>query len=65
VVVVDAVPEAAARAVTFNGLHSIALGSTAQVVSVSFRSERDARAFAEALNEQPLWVGRSRIACAD
>lgn len=44
---------------------TISLGSTAQIVSVSFRSERDARAFAAALNEQPLWVGRSRIACAD
>jgi hypothetical protein len=44
---------------------TISLGASAQIVSVSFRSEREARAFAAALNEQPLWVGRSRIACAD
>lgn len=44
---------------------TVALGPSAQIVSVSFRSERDARAFAAALTEQPLWVGRARIMCAD
>ncbi|MBL8683540.1 MAG: hypothetical protein JNK05_30500 [Myxococcales bacterium] len=40
-------------------------GGEAMMVSVSFRNEREARAFAAALTEQPAWVGRAQIRCAD
>ena len=40
-------------------------GDGAVLVEVSFRTERDARAFAAALTEAPLWVGRIRVMCAD
>lgn len=39
--------------------------SGALMLSVNFRNERDARAFAAALAEQPLWIGRARVMCAD
>lgn len=44
---------------------TIPQGEGAMIVEVSFRSERDARAFAAALTEAPLWVGRIRVLCAD
>jgi|JI10StandDraft_1071094.scaffolds.fasta_scaffold561620_2 hypothetical protein len=40
-------------------------GDGAVLVEVSFRTERHARAFAAALTEAPLWVGRIRVMCAD
>lgn len=40
-------------------------GDGAVLVEVSFRRERHARAFAAALTEAPLWVGRIRVMCAD
>jgi hypothetical protein len=40
-------------------------GPEAQMVTVSFRNERDARAFAAALTESAAWVGRARVRCAD
>jgi hypothetical protein len=44
---------------------SVPQGDGAMQVEVSFRTERDARAFAAALTEPPLWVGRVRTMCAD
>lgn len=44
---------------------AIPQGEGAMIVEVSFRSEREARAFAAALAEAPLWVGRIRVLCAD
>jgi nucleoid-associated protein YgaU len=40
-------------------------GDGAQALTVTFRSERDARQFAAALTEAPLRVGRVRFMCAD
>ena len=40
-------------------------GEGAQIVTVTFRSERDARRFAAALTEAPLRTGRVRVMCAD
>ena len=40
-------------------------GEAAQIVTVTFRSERDARQFAAALTEAPLRTGRVRVLCAD
>ncbi len=40
-------------------------GDGAQAVTVTFRTERDARAFAAALTEAPLHIGRVRVLCAD
>lgn len=40
-------------------------GDGAQALTVTFRSERDARQFAAALTEAPLRVGRVRSMCAD
>lgn len=40
-------------------------GEGAQALTVTFRSERDARQFAAALTEAPLRVGRVRFLCAD
>lgn len=40
-------------------------GEGAQALTVTFRSERDARQFAAALTEAPLRVGRVRFMCAD
>lgn len=40
-------------------------GDEAQILTVTFRSERDARLFAAALTETPLRVGRVRVGCAD
>ena len=44
---------------------SITDGSGAMSVTLNFGSERDARAFAAALSEPPLWIGRARVLCAD
>lgn len=44
---------------------SVPTGEGAEVVNVTFRSERDARRFAAALTEAPLHVGRVRYMCAD
>lgn len=44
---------------------SVPHGSGAMAVTLNFGSERDARAFASALTEQPLWIGRARVMCAD
>jgi hypothetical protein len=40
-------------------------GDGAQALTVTFRSERDARRFAAALTEAPLRIGRARVMCAD
>lgn len=40
-------------------------GGEGMMVSVSFRNEREARAFAAAMTEQPAWIGRASIRCAD
>lgn len=34
-------------------------------LTVEFATERDARRFAAALTDPPLWVGRGRVLCAD
>ena len=44
---------------------TIPSGDGAQALTVTFRSERDARAFAAALTETPLHIGRVRVMCAD
>ncbi len=44
---------------------TIPTGEGAQVLTVTFRSERDARRFAAALTETPLRTGRVRVMCAD
>ena len=44
---------------------TIPTGDGAQVLTVTFRSERDARQFAAALTETPLRTGRVRVMCAD
>lgn len=44
---------------------SVPHGSGAMAVTLNFASERDARAFAAALAEPPLWIGRARVLCAD
>ena len=44
---------------------TVPTGDGAQVLTVTFRSERDARRFAAALTETPLRTGRVRVMCAD
>lgn len=44
---------------------TIPTGDDAQLLTVTFRSERDARQFAAALTEAPLRIGRVRVMCAD
>ena len=44
---------------------TIPTGDGAQALTVTFRTERDARRFAAALTETPLRVGRVRVMCAD
>lgn len=44
---------------------SVPPGDDAEVLTVTFRNERDARRFAAALTEAPLRVGRIRFMCDD
>lgn len=44
---------------------TIGTDDQAMIVFVQFASERDARRFAEALVDPPLWIGRAHVTCAD
>lgn len=44
---------------------TVGTDDNALIVSVQFANERDARRFAEALVDPPLWIGRVHVTCAD
>lgn len=44
---------------------TIPTGDGAQLLTVTFRSEQEARQFAAALTEAPLRIGQVRVMCAD